>query len=184
MKIHLSFLAKLHKAPARAWRSLFIAWLTFVGLALNGATMAQAPQAETVTWSVAPASDNALRADSRLALTVHGAVREGWHVYSLKQAADGPTPLLVSLGTNSVARADGRVTESQPNKVQDAAFGFVTQFFDKDFTLTAPVRLKPGLKPGAQTIPVNVRFQTCNGATCQPPKTVHLSAAITIQAVR
>jgi hypothetical protein len=28
---------------------------------------------------------------------------------------------------------------------------------------------------------VSVRFQTCNGRICQPPRTVHLSATVNLQ---
>ena len=54
-----------------------------------------------------------------------------------------------------------------------------THFYSNAFTLTLPVKLKS--KPGAgQAVPVSVRFQTCNGRICQPPKTVHLSAAVNL----
>lgn len=153
----------------------------FALLPLGIAAMAQdTVRPETVTWSVAPAQS--AKPGAKVALVLQGKVQNGWHVYSLQQKADGPTPLLVGLASNDIAKADGKVTESAPEKVRDAAFGFDTAFFAKPFTITVPVRLKPGAKAGAQTIPLNVRFQTCSGGTCQPPKTVHLSAAVTVGA--
>jgi hypothetical protein len=153
---------------------------TMVYVSLPGAVQAQdSTRAETVSWSVSAPQVLKTR---RVALTIRGAVREGWHVYSLKQVDDGPTPLLVSVERNNVAQAAGAVTGSTPVKQRDAAFGFDTQFYAKPFTLTVPVRLKAGTKPGPQTIPLSVRFQTCNGAVCQPPKTVHLTATVDLKA--
>jgi len=164
----------------RAGRLVLFAGLALGGLSLNGNAMAQAALGETVTWSVQ--APEAAKPGAKLALTLHGSVKDGWHVYSLKQRQDGPTPLLVSLNAGSAARAAGAVTESPPNKVRDAAFGFDTQFFDRPFTLTVPVRLRADLKAGPQAVAVDVRFQTCSGGTCQPPKTVHLSATVNIAA--
>lgn len=153
-------------------------------LSLSGTALAQGgAHAETVRWSVSAPQGEAAKG-RRLSLTIQGDVQDGWHVYSLKQVDDGPTPLLVSVERNDVAGAAGAITGSTPTGQRDAAFGFDTQFYAKPFTLTVPVRLKAGARPGPQTIPLSVRFQTCNGAVCQPPKTVHLSAAIDLKVGR
>ena len=148
-------------------------------LFLNGAVLAQAPddpaRADTVSWTVAPL--DIAQKTGHATLTLHGAVAAGWHVYSLKQLPEGPTPLVASVAANDVAAVDGAATGSAPTKFHDPAFGLETQFYTGQFTLTLPVRLKTQGSAG-QTIPVDVRFQTCNGRVCQPPKTVHLSAVI------
>jgi hypothetical protein len=128
---------------------------------------------DTVTWSVSQA--NFKRHKALLALS--GQVQPGWHVYGLKQAPTGPTPLIVALEQNDVAKADGPVSGSPVTTYHDPAFGLDTHFYSSAFTLTLPVRLTSHAS-GAQTIPVSVRFQTCNGRICQPPKTVHLSAPV------
>jgi hypothetical protein len=152
-------------------------------LFLNGAALAQPgdpARGDTVSWSVQPAS--AAHQRDRLNLTFTGAVQPGWHVYALKQAPDGPTPLLVTLEANTVAVADGAVTGSPAIKFRDPAFGLDTHYYESGFSVTVPVRLKPHLAAGPQIIPVSVRFQTCNGRICQPPKTVHLSASVNLPA--
>lgn len=159
----------------RAVFALF--FLTFPGFAW--AQGEDAARADTVSWSAQPAT--AGKQGDRLKVTVNGTVQPGWHVYALKQAPDGPTPLLVTLDTNTAATADGAVAGSVPTKLHDPAFGLDTQFYASAFTLTVPVRLKPHLA-GDQVIPLSVRFQTCNGRVCQPPKTVHLSASVNLQA--
>ena len=141
------------------------------GLAV-GPTMGQAIGADTVTWSA--------HADTSGATTqviLDGTVQPGWHVYGLKQSPVGPTPLLVTLDEGAQAGPAGTATGSPAVKFHDPAFGVETQYYDKPFRLSLPITLKPG----AQAIPLSLRFQTCNGRICQPPKTVHLSAAVTAQ---
>lgn len=145
--------------------------------------LAQAPndpaRTDTVSWSVQP--QDIAKKTGRAALTLHGTIAAGWHVYSLKQLPEGPTPLLVTVAANDVAVADGAPSGSAPVKFHDPAFGLETQFYSSAFTLTVPVRLNSHSASGQQVIPVDVRFQTCNGRICQPPRTVHLSATVNLQ---
>jgi hypothetical protein len=136
--------------------------------------------AETVAWT-APAPVQAAKPGGRLNITLHGAVQKGWHVYGLKQLPDGPNPLRVALDASDVAKADGPPVGSPATKFQDPSFNLETQFYDHDFTVTAPVRIGPHAAAGAQTIPISVSFQTCNGGICQPPRTVRLSVPVTIR---
>lgn len=152
-------------------------------LLLGGAAFAQPndpARADTVSWTVQPAT--ATGKGDRLKLILTGSVQPGWHVYGLKQAAEGPTPLLVTLDANTVAATDGAVAGSPAIKFRDPAFGLDTHYYESAFSLTVPVRLKQNLAAGPQTIPVSVRFQTCNGRICQPPRTVHLSALVNLSA--
>jgi len=146
-----------------------------LALFLSGPGLAQSDdpaRADTVSWSA-----QAVTKAGRSTLTVNAKVQPGWHVFALKQAAEGPTPLLAALEANSVATANGAVSSSPAITFRDPAFGLNTQYYEKAFSVTIPVKLKPHLS-GPQTIPVSVRFQTCNGRVCQPPKTVHLSAPL------
>ena len=163
-----------HKSHTAAF--LLSAFLPFV----PGAAAAQGDNvpAETVSWTAAPVE---AKAGGKLALTLNGAVVEGWHIYSLQQLPLGPNPLRVTVDSKDVALADGPPSESKAVKAKDAAFGFETQYFDKAFTVTLPVRLAKTVPPGQQAIAVSVRFQTCNGRVCQPPKTVHLSIPVTVK---
>ncbi len=160
-------------APVFLFLSLF--------LSLGGA-LAQAPDdaaRDTVSWTVQP--PDAAAKPGRAALILHGTVATGWHIYSLKQSPQGPTPLVVTVAANDVAAADGAPAGSKPEKLRDPAFGLETQFYTSPFTVTVPVRFKPHAGAGPQVIPVDVRFQTCNGRVCQPPRTVHLSAILNLQ---
>jgi DsbC/DsbD-like thiol-disulfide interchange protein len=139
-------------------------------------------RADTVAWTLTAASPDASAPGSRVVLTLQGAVKDGWHVYGLKQATLGPTPLLVALDKNSVAAAAGAPTASKPITQRDPSFGLDTHFYTSAFTVSVPVHITAHAAAGPQVIPVSVRFQTCNGQICQPPKTVHLSASVTVRA--
>jgi hypothetical protein len=137
--------------------------------------------AEVVSWSVFAPSSASVKPGGRLKITVKGVVQDGWHVYGLEQLPEGPIPLLITLDTNAVAAADGAPTASQPIKIHDPSFNLDTQFYEKDFSVAAPVRIASGAASGPQQIPVSVRFQSCNGPTCRPPKTVHLTATVNVR---
>lgn len=150
-------------------------------LALTSSVLAQPSLGgDTVSWS-ASAPAQGVKPGGRIKVTLRGAVESGWHVYGLQQLPDGPTPLRVTLDASDVAAADGAPTGSPVTKVQDPSFNLQTQFYDHDFTVTAPVRIGAHVAAGERQIPISVRFQTCNGRICQPPKTVRLSVPVTVR---
>lgn len=139
--------------------------------------MAEGPgAAQTVSWSVVPISLSGK--SGRAVVQLRGAVRDGWHVYALKQYENGPTPLRVAVEPNLVAQPAGAAAGSTPIVARDAAFNLDTAYYAGNFTISLPVRIKAGALAGRQSIPISVRFQTCNGQTCQPPKTLHLTADV------
>lgn len=147
--------------------------------AMHGAAQAQTP-GQTVTWTVST-TENA-KPGARITLKLQGSVADGWHVYALDQLPDGPTPMRVTLDPSEIATLDGAAVGTPSIRQFDKSFKLDTQYYDKPFAITVPVRLAAKLPAGAQSIPVGVRFQTCNGQTCQPPKTLHLSALIDVKA--
>ncbi len=162
--------------------------LGLVGLGLPWAVSAQVSSKQagageagaTVSWAPSPVtvSRNARRA----VINLRGSIREGWHVYALKQSPTGPTPLIVSVEKNDVALADGSPAGNRPTVAYDPAFRSVTPYYIGTINLTVSVRLRAGLTPGRQLVPINVRYQSCDGRTCAPPKTVRLSAPVDIRA--
>lgn len=156
--------------------------ILLLGVMLSGTALAQtsdrAPSKEIVSWTASAQRSDKAKPGKLVELTLRGSVLPGWHVYGLEQLPAGPTPLRVTVETNEFAVVDGTPTASPPTKVQDPSFRLETQYYSEDFSVVVPVRVEPG----AQQIPVNVRFQTCNDRTCQPPKTVRLSAPITVRA--
>src|SRR5215469_1539801 len=136
-----------------------------LALALPGSALGQTAdeaRRETVSWTSSVQPEKAAKPASALKLTLHGRVLDGWHVYALKQLPGGPTPLLVTLDPNKVASASGEPAGSPATRIHDPGFNLETQFYSHEFTVTLPVRLSSPLAAGRQTIPVSVRFQTCN----------------------
>lgn len=108
-----------------------------------------------------------------------GELQSGWHVYGLSEPPNGPTPLKVGLDDNSVARSAGAVSGSPAEHRFDPSFGQTTEFYSGPFKLYLPVRLaQPAAAAGPLVVPVSVRFQTCNGDVCVPPRTIHLKVPL------
>ncbi|MDO7843196.1 protein-disulfide reductase DsbD domain-containing protein [Sphingomonas immobilis] len=160
-------------------RSSWFAGLGLAALALQGPASAQGPAGDTVSWT---ATASPAKAGGRVSITLTGTVRAGWHVYALKQLQSGPTPLRVTLDANDVAEVAGAPTGSKPVVAHDPAFGFDTPYYTGNFSITIPAKLNAKAAGGRQSVPVSVRFQTCNGATCQPPRTVKIAAPVQIGA--
>lgn len=148
------------------------------GAALCAGSLAQTPY-QTVQWSAALVTPStALKRGDTATVKLSAEVLDGWHVYAAEQLPDGPTPLRVSLESNPVAQASGAFTGTPAESQYDSSFDLVTHFYTHSFTLYLPVRLSTRAAAGTYSIPLSVRFQTCNGRECQPPTTVHLSAQI------
>lgn len=154
-----------------------LALLATCTLLAPAAAYAQPAGTPTVTWAIAPVN---VAAGGHAKLVLQGTLRDNWHLYAFKQKENGPTPLRVALDANEVAQADGAPSGSAPIVAHDAAFNLDTPYYLHNFAITVPVKLKPHAAAGRQTIPVTVRFQTCNGQTCEPPKTLHLTAAVNV----
>jgi len=158
-----------------------LAGIALLGLvAPASAQNADPAAAQTVNWTITADPEEAVKQGGRVTLTLHGEVADGWHVYALKQLPNGPTPLRVTLDQNDVATASGAPVGSPATKIHDQGFNLDTQFYSHAFTVALPLQIAAQSASGTQQIPVSVRFQTCNDRVCQPPKTVHLTAAISI----
>ncbi|HWF64158.1 MAG TPA: protein-disulfide reductase DsbD N-terminal domain-containing protein [Rhizomicrobium sp.] len=140
-----------------------------------GAATPDPARTEAVAWTASVAPD---AKPGNLTLTLHADVQKGWHVYALKQLPGGPTPLLVKVDPNDVASAGGEAMGSPPTKIHDPDFNLDTEFYARAFTVSLPLRLAAHAPRGQRQIPLSVRFQTCNGQICQPPKLIHLAASL------
>lgn len=177
----LSSLRSDFQAPRRCGRPLAVLALA---AAMHGAASAQVPGpiGDTVAWTLSAPAAAAVKPGARVSLSLQGKVRDTWHVYGLKQLPTGPTPLRVAVEEGGPATAAGAATASPPTKVHDPSFGLETQYYEHAVTVAVPVRIGAKAAPGPLPIPVSVRYQTCDGKICQPPKTVRLTATVNVQA--
>jgi thiol:disulfide interchange protein DsbD len=141
---------------------------------------ASAQIGETVAWTLAAPAAASVKPGGRVVLSLRGVVKDGWHVYGLNQLPAGPTPLRVALESNAIAASAGPITASPPTRQHDPSFNLETQYYSRDVTVTAPIRISAKAASGVQQVPLTVRYQTCDGRFCQPPKTVRLNAAVTV----
>jgi len=162
-------------------KRLRLGTLLLAGLGgLHGA-VAQAPE-DTVQWSASVSPPATLKRGSTGAIHLSADVLEGWHVYALAQPPGGPTPLRITLADNPIARIAGAASGTAPEQRHDPSFDLDTRFYPHSFVLSVPITVKPQAVVGAQSIPVDVHFQSCSERTCLPPKTIRLVVPVTVLA--
>jgi hypothetical protein len=118
-------------------------------------------------------------AGGTVALTAHFAVAPGWHIYGAPlPAGEDLTPTSLSFGPELAARQS--VKMPLPTPLHFAALGETLPVYQGDFTSSVELQLKPGLKPGPQTITGTLRFQECNDSLCKMPRTVNFTLPLQI----
>ena len=158
-------------------RPIQLGMLLGPGLCVLASAQIETP---TVQWAAAVAAPGGGKQGGSVTLELSGEIQEGWHVYALTEPAGGPTALRVTLDDNAIAEVAGNPTGSIPQKRHDPSFGLETRFYTHSFTVRLPVQVKQQPAAGRQLIPISVRFQTCSERECQPPTTIHLSAAVDV----
>ena len=130
--------------------------------------------AETVSWTAAVGAPSSVKSEQQSDRDLAGQDCGRLACLCTEPASEWPHTARITIDANKIAAASGAAVGSPATKVHDAAFNLDTPLYSKAFTAAVPVRVAAHAASGAQKIPVSVRFQTCNGAICQPPKTVHL----------
>lgn len=133
-----------------------------------------------VSWSLNSAKKTA-KAGEKFNVQVAGSIQGGWYVYSITQGGGGPTPTRITVAEPFTLA--GGIKGPAPKRQMDATFGIEVEKYFGGANFTVPVSVPANASPGAQTLNVSVRFQTCNDEVCLPPRTVKLSAPIEIAAV-
>ncbi len=163
-----------------------------VTLAFIAALFLLAPQAEAATLTpqhpvaftahLIPADPHA---GEYAAVEIDAVIAPGWHLYSLTPTPPpGPTPTSITLATPpSNLAAAGVVSEDAPIMEVDPNFANLVSFHQIRARFLIPIRVA-GAAPArlGETLPVQVRYQTCNNTICLPPTTVKLSVPVTVAA--
>jgi hypothetical protein len=63
------------------------------------------------------------------------------------------------------------VEESKPKVVPDPVFQVATEFFENTASFTLHLQMAGDAAPGAHTLHVLVKYQSCNDRVCLPPHT-------------
>jgi len=161
-----------------------VALLAMIG-AMHGWAFAAHPVDNPIEWA-ARVKKNAspLKPGSIFTVLVTAKIADGWHLYSMDEMEGGPTPTWLIVPDGQPFTLKGRVREPQPTVEFDPNFNLETRYFENSVTFEMSIKAGARVPAGANTVRIDVRYQTCNDRTCLPPKTVHLSAPVKIIAAR
>jgi len=139
------------------------------------ALAADAAAQDPVQWSAKVAAKT-IRGGATFDVALTAKIDDDWHIYSVTQAAGGPVPTSVTIGT-PFARA-GAIRGPDPASAYDPNFELRTETYDGTITLIVPVRASQTATPSK--LHVGVTYQACTERLCLPPRTVTLSVAVPI----
>jgi DsbC/DsbD-like thiol-disulfide interchange protein len=173
--------------PCRAPRFIFLVFamavvcgpITARALSQGGTENPKPPT--RVAWTLALDSRTPADAGHVIRPVVTAKIDEGWHVYSLVQPRNGPAALFIAVPPGQPFTIAGALIESTPIVKIDAAFNNSrTQYFEKEATITVPLRIAAGTPPGPATLRLVVEYQVCSDTLCLPPGSVELKATVAI----
>ena len=149
-----------------------------LALVLGGSASLAAPAKAPVVWQAT--ARKAVKAGTRFAVPLVGAMDPGWHLYALEEPQGGPIATVIAL-TEGDAADLLQVQEGHPSIVADPAFGVATGYFAGTATFTLQLRMAKDAPAGVQPLHVLVRYQSCNDTVCLPPRTDTVEVAVTVR---
>lgn len=150
-----------------------------VAMALAAFWLTAAPP-DPIAWKLDGAPAKPVKAGAQFSIKLVAKVQEGWHLYSMKPIPEGPIPTRIWLADGGVFRLAGAIRATTPETIQDPSFGMEVEQYEGEAEFTLPVRAAPGAPAGAQTLAVNVSYQSCNNKLCLPPRTVKVETPVTV----
>ena len=123
------------------------------------AANATAQNPVSLSASVSPGS---IPAGGKATVKVTASMAGGWHLYSLTQGAGGPIPTRITVPEGQSFKLAGSPTGPRPRVAMDPNFEINTETYEGAVTFSVPISVAADAVSGAQTLNVNVRFQTCN----------------------
>jgi thiol:disulfide interchange protein len=151
--------------------------LVLLSLAIAGAAFGQSEKFNHVQWRLT--LDQATAAPGGAVLGhLEATVDPEWHMYSLT-TPPGPIPTTIATD-NSPAVDKVTIFEPPPIRKFDPNFNVDTETYEGSQSFLARIQLKKDLQPGAVTITLVPRYQTCSGTSCIPPRTRTVSATLNI----
>lgn len=152
---------------------LIFSFLIFTAFIVN----AQNPVSLSI--NVSPGS---IPAGGKGTAKVTASIGGGWYMYSITQGGGGPTPTRVSLDGGPFKA--GGVSGPKPKVKFDENFQMNTESYSGSATFNIPFTVAADAPEGSQELTASVRFQVCNDSVCLPPKTLKVSAPVTITAAQ
>ncbi|HKE20928.1 MAG TPA: protein-disulfide reductase DsbD N-terminal domain-containing protein [Bryobacteraceae bacterium] len=129
---------------------------------------------DPVAWKIEGAPAKAAKGGDRFTIKLVAEIEEGWHLYSMKEVADGPVATRIWLAEGQPVQLAGPIRGDPPEMVEDASFNMEVEEYLGQAEFTLPLRATGWVSKLA----VNVSYQSCNNRICLPPKTVKVEAAL------
>jgi thiol-disulfide isomerase/thioredoxin len=146
----------------------------FLGLVLCLAAATAFAQEDPAAWSVqVEPTARLLKAGDVFNVLVTAKIDDGWHLYSLQAAANGPKPTRIIIPEGQPFEPAGDIQAPPPLSSFDPNFGFDTEYYERAVTFTVPVRML-----AAGKLLVQVRYQTCTAETCLAPKLLNFELSV------
>lgn len=143
-----------------------------------GASAARAQ--DPVKWTGTPAAKT-VAPGGKTSITLNATIEEGWHIYSVTQAAGGPVPTRITLPKDQPFSINGTVKGAPPDSKFDQNFGITVETYENKAEFAVPIVVDKAAKAGEQTAQVAVRYQVCNASMCLPAKTEKVAVALTVK---
>ncbi len=111
-------------------------------------------------------------APDELTLTFTGKIDPGWHVYSTRLPAGGPTSATLTTEQKSGAEPKGAlIAKGKEQNVNDKVFGMQVRYFENNVTFIQ----KYTLKGGPYTVKGYLEYGACDDEQCLPPTAVEFN---------
>jgi DsbC/DsbD-like thiol-disulfide interchange protein len=146
------------------------------GLVHAPAVRAQNP----VSWTAHTVASGVSTGGASVIITLTATIDNGWHVYSLTQAAGGPTPLRITLPPDSMFVLAGAVKGPTPVTSVDSNFKMTVETYQGQAAFIVPVQPAAGAPGGSHTLTIKARYQACTVTICLPPKTVTVALPLAV----
>jgi DsbC/DsbD-like thiol-disulfide interchange protein len=134
-----------------------------------------------VTWSFKQAAQRPLSRGETLNLRLYADIQPGWHLYSIDQPPGGPMATEISMAPGQPFAFAGPIVAPKSHVIFDQSFGMRVRLYTERALFTVPVKVAANAPTGAQTLVIDVRYQSCNDTLCLPPRTIKLSVAVQIR---
>jgi DsbC/DsbD-like thiol-disulfide interchange protein len=159
--------------------------MTFSGpsiLALGLAVLTQIqPIPDPVRWSLAQSAQRPVTRASMVAVKLKAEIRSGWHLYSIGQPPGGPIATEISLPGGQPFTFARPIAAPKPHVIFDPGFGMPVQLYTDTAEFVLPIKVAATAPPGAQTLTVEARYQSCNDSLCLPPRTTKTTLVLQIR---
>jgi thiol:disulfide interchange protein DsbD len=149
-------------------------------LALAIALIPQPPsQLDPVRWSLSTA--HPVVRGATLAVKLSAAIQPGWHLYSIDQPPGGPIATEISLPAGQPFTFSKPIVAPKPHAVLDPGFDMLVRLYSEKAEFGLLLKVDGQTPPGAHTLRVDARYQSCNDSICLPPRTATVTVTVQVR---